>query len=319
MEKRYQIFISSTFADLEEERKGVMEAIISLNCFPAGMEMFPATDTEQFEYIKTIIDESDYYVLIIAGRYGSVAEDGVSYTEKEFDYAKEKGVPILTFIKKNIEIIPASKTDQDNKKKKKLLAFREKAMNGRMVKFWDNASELKYNLQTSLSQEFRRNPRMGWIRGNTSADLSLYNTIENMREENKILQEKYEKLRFQIDQRIEDETTMADIDEKIKRNFEVQLVSVPISDMFGSSRKYTMSIKGLLNTMGIKLFQPFNAHFLKECLDDTINIRDMEIPGSEINKLILKMMALKIIDIDNNGEMRITDYGKRVVLSAVEF
>ncbi len=319
MEKRYQIFISSTFADLEEERKGVMEAIISLNCFPAGMEMFPATDTEQFEYIKTIIDESDYYVLIIAGRYGSVAEDGVSYTEKEFDYAKEKGVPILTFIKKNIEIIPASKTDQDNKKKKKLLAFREKAMNGRMVKFWDNASELKYNLQTSLSQEFRRNPRIGWIRGNTSADLSLYNTIENMREENKFLQEKYEKLRFQIDQRIEDETTMADIDEKIKRNFEVQLVSVPISDMFGSSRKYTMSIKGLLNTMGIKLFQPFNAHFLKECLDDTINIRDMEIPGSEINKLILKMMALKIIDIDNNGEMRITDYGKRVVLSAVEF
>lgn len=319
MEKRYQIFISSTFADLEEERKGVMEAIISLNCFPAGMEMFPATDTEQFEYIKTIIDESDYYVLIIAGRYGSVAEDGVSYTEKEFDYAKEKGVPILTFIKKNIEIIPASKTDQDNKKKKKLLAFREKAMNGRMVKFWDNASELKYNLQTSLSQEFRRNPRIGWIRGNTSADLSLYNTIENMREENKILQEKYEKLRFQIDQRIEDETTMADIDEKIKRNFEVQLVSVPISDMFGSSRKYTMSIKGILNTMGIKLFQPFNAHFLKECLDDTINIRDMEISGSEINKLILKMMALKIIDIDNNGEMRITDYGKRVVLSAVEF
>ena len=147
----------------------------------------------------------------------------------------------------------------------------------------------------------------------------MYNTIENMREENKILQEKYEKLRFQIDQRIEDETTMSDIDDKIKRNFEVQLDSVPISDMFGSSRKYTMSIKGLLNTMGIKLFQPFNAHFLKECLDDTINIRDMEIPGSEINKLILKMMALKIIDIDNNGEMRITDYGKRVVLSAVEF
>ena len=128
MEKRYQIFISSTFADLEEERKGVMEAIISLNCFPAGMEMFPATDTEQFEYIKTIIDESDYYVLIIAGRYGSVAEDGVSYTEKEFDYAKEKGVPILTFIKKNIEIIPASKTDQDNKKKKKFFKGNELCM-----------------------------------------------------------------------------------------------------------------------------------------------------------------------------------------------
>ena len=55
MDKRYQVFISSTFADLEKERKGIMEAIIGLDCFPAGMEMFPATDTEQFEYIKTII------------------------------------------------------------------------------------------------------------------------------------------------------------------------------------------------------------------------------------------------------------------------
>lgn len=59
LDKRYQIFISSTFADLENERKGIMEAIIELGCFPAGMEMFPATDTEQFEYIKTVIDESD--------------------------------------------------------------------------------------------------------------------------------------------------------------------------------------------------------------------------------------------------------------------
>jgi len=61
MDKRFQVFISSTFADLEEDKKEVMEAIINLDCFPAGMEMFPATDTEQFEYIKSIIDASDYY------------------------------------------------------------------------------------------------------------------------------------------------------------------------------------------------------------------------------------------------------------------
>ncbi|MFR7936174.1 MAG: DUF4062 domain-containing protein [Clostridium perfringens] len=110
MEKRYQIFISSTFADLQEERKAIMDAIMDLNCFPAGMEMFPANDSEQFEYIKTIIDESDYYVLVLAGRYGSVAEDGKSYTEKEFDYAKEKGIPVLVF-KKRFGNITVCKTD----------------------------------------------------------------------------------------------------------------------------------------------------------------------------------------------------------------
>ena len=83
MEKRYQVFISSTFADLEDERKGVMEAIIELDCFPAGMEMFPASNKEQFEYIKSVIDESDYYVIIVAGGDGTIAEEGIRYTEKE--------------------------------------------------------------------------------------------------------------------------------------------------------------------------------------------------------------------------------------------
>lgn len=62
--------------------------------------MFPAADSEQFEYIKTIINESDYYVLVVAGRYGSIAEDGDSYTEKEFNYAVEQGIPILAFVKR---------------------------------------------------------------------------------------------------------------------------------------------------------------------------------------------------------------------------
>ena len=76
-EKRYQIFISSTYSDLLEERRAVMDAILDLKCFPSGMEMFPAVDMEQFEYIKQIIDESDYYVLLLAGRYGSTAPDGI--------------------------------------------------------------------------------------------------------------------------------------------------------------------------------------------------------------------------------------------------
>jgi len=44
MEKRYQIFISSTFVDLEEERSKVMEIILNKDYFPACMELFPAMD-----------------------------------------------------------------------------------------------------------------------------------------------------------------------------------------------------------------------------------------------------------------------------------
>ncbi|MCR9883896.1 DUF4062 domain-containing protein, partial [Vibrio alginolyticus] len=75
MEKRYQVFVSSTFADLQEERQQVIQALMEMDCIPAGMELFPATDEEQWEFIKRIIDDCDYYLLIIGGRYGSVSSD----------------------------------------------------------------------------------------------------------------------------------------------------------------------------------------------------------------------------------------------------
>ena len=102
MEKKYQIFISSTYQDLIEERRKVQDTILSMNHFPVGMEMFSADDDEQWEVIKRTIDTSDYYVLIIGNRYGSVIETGedagISYTEKEFRYAVSIGIPVHTFL-----------------------------------------------------------------------------------------------------------------------------------------------------------------------------------------------------------------------------
>lgn len=83
MDKRYQVFVSSTFEDLQEERREVMQALLSLDCIPTGMELFPAADEESWELIKRFIAGCDYYVVIVGGRYGSVGPDGKSYTEME--------------------------------------------------------------------------------------------------------------------------------------------------------------------------------------------------------------------------------------------
>ena len=74
MDKRYQVFISSTYSDLKEERGKVMQTVMSLDCIPAGMEFFTAIDSEQLEFIKKIIDDCDYYILIIGGKYGSMTD-----------------------------------------------------------------------------------------------------------------------------------------------------------------------------------------------------------------------------------------------------
>jgi hypothetical protein len=98
MAKKYQVFISSTFADLQNERSEILKAVLDLGHIPSGMELFPAVDLNQMTYIKQIIDVCDYYVLVIGARYGSTNDVGMSFTESEYRYAREKGKVILAFI-----------------------------------------------------------------------------------------------------------------------------------------------------------------------------------------------------------------------------
>jgi hypothetical protein len=97
MDKRYQVFVSSTFEDLQEERREAMQALLSLDCIPTGMELFPAADDESWELIKRFIAGCDCYIVVVGGRYGSVGEDRKSYTEMEYDYAVAAGLPVLAF------------------------------------------------------------------------------------------------------------------------------------------------------------------------------------------------------------------------------
>jgi hypothetical protein len=51
MDKRYQVFVSSTYADLKEERQYVIQALMEMDCIPVGMELFPVADEEQWKFI----------------------------------------------------------------------------------------------------------------------------------------------------------------------------------------------------------------------------------------------------------------------------
>ena len=66
--KRLQVFVSSTFSDLRDERQAAVEAILVAGHIPAGMELFTSGDESQMEAIKQWIDESDVYLLILGGR-----------------------------------------------------------------------------------------------------------------------------------------------------------------------------------------------------------------------------------------------------------
>lgn len=184
MEKRYQVFLSSTYADLKEERQQVLQTLMEMDCIPAGMELFPATDEEQWEFIKKIIDDCDYYLLIIGGRYGSLSDDGISYTEKEYRYAVKKGIKVIAFLHGTPTDISVSKTDIDPKLKEKLDKFRDSVAEGRLVKFWKHANELPGLVALSLTKAIKMHPAVGWIRASNQSSAELLNEVNELRKEN---------------------------------------------------------------------------------------------------------------------------------------
>lgn len=98
MEKKLQVFISSTYVDMIAERQKTVEAILDAGHIPAGMELFKSGKS-QMETIKRWIDESDVYCLLMGGRYGSVEdESGKSYTQLEYEYAESKRKPIIVIL-----------------------------------------------------------------------------------------------------------------------------------------------------------------------------------------------------------------------------
>ncbi len=166
MNKRYQVFISSTFEDLKEERQSVLKAILELDHIPVGMEFFPASDDDPWKLIRGIIKDSDYYVLIIGGQYGSLDEDGIGYTEKEYDFALSKGKPIIPLLHQNPDKILCDKPDTSEATWIQLQKFRKKVEDNHTCKYWNTPDDLKVKVTQGFISAIKKYPAPGWVRNN---------------------------------------------------------------------------------------------------------------------------------------------------------
>src|SRR4051794_5954612 len=133
MAAKLQIFVSSTFTDLLPERQAAVEAILKAGHIPAGMELFTAGNRSQWEVIQRWIADSDIYMLILGGRYGSIEPTSeTSYTELEYDLAVASGKPYFAVVitddelESRVEKHGAKISEQDHPDK--LAAFRSKVL-----------------------------------------------------------------------------------------------------------------------------------------------------------------------------------------------
>ena len=190
MEKKYQVFISSTYTDLIEERQKAVEAILTAGHIPAGMELFHAGDETQKESISEWIEDSDIYVLILGGRYGSLDSNGMGYTHWEYEKAKELGKPIFSlvltedYLNKKVEDKKLKATDLSYNDDK-LVTFRDEVMS-KIVSNIDNIVQIEAEVIKSINRiiKKRENDLDGWIKGSSLKEL------EALRQENQKLSSK---------------------------------------------------------------------------------------------------------------------------------
>jgi hypothetical protein len=199
VKKRLQVFVSSTFLDLKDERQAAVKAILEAGHIPAGMELFTSGDESQLEVIKQWIEASDVYLLILGGRYGSLDDKSKkSYTHIEYEYAKELKKPSFACvmkeeyldekIRKDSKIANKDIYEQNNQEKFK--EFKKLVMS-KIVFQCSSFVEIE-NAVLKKMNEFERNADLiGWIKASESSDSKLLsNEVVRLSKENHELRER---------------------------------------------------------------------------------------------------------------------------------
>ena len=205
VKKKLQVFISSTYVDLIDERQSAVQAVLDSGHIPAGMELFKAGNDTQLDTIYKWIDNSDVYMLILGGRYGSVEENTKkSYTRLEYEYAIGKGIPIFSvvltdnFLQEKALLLGDDKVyEQENVDKHN--EFKQLVLS-KIVRMVNDSKDIMLAIHSTLVDFLEDYDMIGWVRANDSeSNVSLLAQINELSIENKKLHESNSKLKKDID------------------------------------------------------------------------------------------------------------------------
>lgn len=206
MKKKLQVFISSTYIDMIEERQAAVSAVLNAGHIPAGMELFKSGDKSQKATIQRWIQESDVYMLILGGRYGSIDEEtGKSYTHWEYDYAGELGKRRFAIVINDKKLDEKARENKDYLERehyKEYKAFKAEVLSN-ISKFYEDLKDIKLATMESLKEFEADDSLIGWVKADQAG-----NSEETLKEnvallkENAKLKAELEKAQEQQKQRV---------------------------------------------------------------------------------------------------------------------
>jgi len=249
------------------------------------MEMFSAADEEQWQIIARNIEESDYYCVVTAHRYGSLTPEGISYTQKEYEYAIAMGVPILGFVIEKDAHWPGDKFDTEGEAVRALADFKD-LVRKKPVSFWRDAGDLYGRVSVALNKQMTANPREGWVRARSQANPEIVGELTRLSAENARLRRSLEEANSKsaADHRSEIEalwTTMSktsrELVYKVSRSDKDWLKSDPVSyatlfEMWSSDLATELNVSEAASTAAMELRRDLDKGYWTTPVNHVSNI-----------------------------------------------
>ena len=277
MNKKLQVFVSSTYTDLIEERQAAVEAILDAGHIPAGMELFKAGNESQLQTIYKWIDESDVYMLILGGRYGSIEpKSGKSYTQLEYEYALNKDIPVFSLVLS--ESFLTNKINSPNlvlsnvmeqKAPDKYQSFKSLVMS-KIIREIDDCKDIKIQVHATLNEFSNTYNLIGWVRNTNENDIiQLLKDNTRLLKENNLLNKQIQELQEHITSKTTEQLGRYTFDElvdilKDKIFYESFMYSINAFDFFTENYKTFSSIKGYTESCDYEKCKFLQAYDLVE-------------------------------------------------------
>lgn len=173
----YRIFVSSTYIDMIPYREALQTTITNCDSVAYGMERFVPAPIRPIERCYEEIANSQIYVLLLGHRYGEIDNDsGKSYTELEYDKAKEMGLPILAFLLDTEKVGVLEKFRESDVQHDALVRFKNELKNSKEITVGEFTSEkdLQEKATRAIKETIERLKSVKNVAENTSVGAKLY-------------------------------------------------------------------------------------------------------------------------------------------------
>ncbi len=285
-----------------------MQVLLEMDCIPSGMELFPASDDDMWTLIKGVIDDCDYYMVIIGGRYGSTDADGTSFTEKEYRYAIETGKPAIAFLHGDPDSIPQRAAEDTDEGKRKLAAFRDLTKK-KACKEWKDAHHLGSVVARSLTQLKKSAPGIGWVRGDQILNREAAAEILRLREKIEDLESELDVAKTSVPRGTED---LAQGDDKIKVKFIVTFENTSTYQRTRAQGVYSLSWNTLFRKISPLMIHEAHEQSVRGAMGDLLPVeaiarvrqslkksqfrtKNVEVDSESFQTIVVQLRALGLI------------------------